>query len=303
MVNSKGVNGSGIKNYPPDEEFKETLLKYSRQGLKQSEKLARLILDHGLDISLAKLNQFERKFEIPSVRRKKLEPEEIVQVVLDEVQKDVTQNNGPNYFKERLKDRDIKVPRDTIRSIMREYYPEGAAKWYPGKKKLRVNRQPLSALGPFHEIAADGHEKLGALALQMGGLSLPIYAYRDKWSGDLVQATTVPDCRSPGTCGHLYLDLIEKLGGISQQLNLDKGSEIGWEVAFQKCLRCVIYFILIQVITSDEFAPQIDEGIYPSVALLKSVHNIVIESLWQWLRAKIGYNLREIIISKLWRKQ
>lgn len=103
---------------------------------------------------------------------------------------------------------------------MREHYPEGAAKRYPGKSSMRVNRQPLSALGPYHEIAADGHEKLGALALQMGGLGLPIYAYRDKWSGDLFQADVIPDCRSPGACGYLYLDLVEKLGGTIMLLNM-----------------------------------------------------------------------------------
>lgn len=54
---------------------------------------------------------------------------------------------------------------------------------------------------------------MGALGLQMGGLGLPIYAYRDKWTGQLPQIDVVPDSRSPGTVGHLYLDLLEKLGG------------------------------------------------------------------------------------------
>lgn len=35
---------------------------------------------------------------------------------------------------------------------------------------------------------------------------------------------------------------------------------------------------------------------YRSVALLKSVHNIIIEALWRWLREKAGYNLREVIL-------
>jgi len=59
----------------------------------------------------SKLNQFERQFNIPSVRRPQLAQEEIVQLVIDEVEKDVTQNNGPNYVKAKLKDNDIKVPR------------------------------------------------------------------------------------------------------------------------------------------------------------------------------------------------
>jgi hypothetical protein len=96
---------------------------------------------------------------------------------------------------------------------MQEHFPGGPGKRYPGQKKPRINRQPLSALGPYHEVAADGHEKIGALALQMGGLGLPIYAYRDKWTGRLAKMDVVPDCRSAGAVGHLYLDLLEQLGG------------------------------------------------------------------------------------------
>lgn len=59
----------------------------------------------------SKLNQFERQFDIPSVRRPQLAQEEIVQLVVYEAEKDVTQNHGPNYVKAKLKDHDIKVPR------------------------------------------------------------------------------------------------------------------------------------------------------------------------------------------------
>jgi len=47
---------------------------------------------------------------------------------------------------------------------------------------------------------------------------------------------------------------------------------------------------------SKAFAPQIDPDVYRSVALLKSIHNIIIEALWWWLHEKAGYNLREIIL-------
>ena len=100
-----------------------------------------------------------------------------------------------------------------IRQVMSQHFPEGAEKRFLGYKKPKVSRQALYALGPFHEIAGDGHEKLGALALQMGGIGLPIYGYRDKWSGKLLKINVVPDCRSAGAVGHLYLDLIEEIGG------------------------------------------------------------------------------------------
>lgn len=96
---------------------------------------------------------------------------------------------------------------------MRENFPEGAAKRFPGFKRNPIRRQALTALGPFHEVAGDGHEKLGAQALQMDGLGLPIYGYRDKWSGKLLKLDVVPDCRSAGAIGHLFLDLVLILGG------------------------------------------------------------------------------------------
>lgn len=140
---------------------------------------------------------------------------------------------------------------------MAENFPEGAGKRYPGHdNSVKTHRMPLSALGPFHEVAGDGHEKLGALALDMGGLGLPIYGYREKWSGTALMLKVVPDCRSPGVVGHLYIDLIEEYGGaytfivskshpftqfigIPIQLNLDKGSEIGEQIAIQEIARQV----------------------------------------------------------------
>lgn len=88
------------------------------------------------------------------------------------------------------------------------------------------------------------------------------------------------------------------------QLDLDKGSEIGWQVAFQIALRCVCLsrspMRSINIYPfSEAFAPQIDPDVYGSVALLKSIHNIIIEALWRWLREKAGYNLREIILHEV----
>jgi len=102
---------------------------------------------------------------------------------------------------------------------MHANFPEGAEKRFPGRQKTRLKRQPLFALGPFHEVAADGHEKIGVLALQMGDIGLPIYGYRDKWSGKLLKINVVPNCRSAGAVGHLYLDLVEELGGESSDVS------------------------------------------------------------------------------------
>lgn len=58
--------------------------------------------------------------------------------------------------------------------------------------------------------------------------------------------------------------------------------------------RC--YNFLIPFFFRDTFAPEIDPGVYPSAAFLKSVHNTVIEAFWRWLREKWGINMREHIL-------
>lgn len=57
-----------------------------------------------------KLNELERKFAILSVR-KPPRADEARQAIIDEVEKDVNQRNGPLYIKSKLKDKGIMIPR------------------------------------------------------------------------------------------------------------------------------------------------------------------------------------------------
>jgi hypothetical protein len=57
-----------------------------------------------------KLNELERKFSVPSVR-KPPRADEARQAVVDEVERDVHRRNGPLYIKSKLKDRGIMIPR------------------------------------------------------------------------------------------------------------------------------------------------------------------------------------------------
>ncbi|KAJ7092528.1 hypothetical protein C8R43DRAFT_1049877 [Mycena crocata] len=283
MPNPGGKNGAGVKNYPSDDVLKKSLLDYVRRGLTQAQKLERLAKDHNLDIKKTKLGDIERRLDIPSVRRSKVPSEVAAQAVADEIDKDLNQSNGPNFVRSKLKDKLIMVPRDEIRCLMHEWQPLGAEKRYPGHKKRQVYRHPLSALGPFHEVSSDGHEKLGQQALKMGDVGLPIYAWKDKWTADLLKMNVVPNCRTNAAIGHLFIDFIEEQGGIGLQKTTDLGSEIGWLKAIQIFLR-------------ERFAPDIDLDIYPAHAGIKSVHNTIIEAFWRWLRVKLGINLFDHVI-------
>lgn len=56
---------------------------------------------------------------------------------------------------------------------------------------------------------------MGMRSLQMGEIGLPIYAYKDKYSDNLLRLVLTPNSRTAAAGGHLYLDLIEETGCMS----------------------------------------------------------------------------------------
>ncbi|KAJ7082792.1 hypothetical protein C8R44DRAFT_894703 [Mycena epipterygia] len=212
MPNPKGINGYGDKTPPSDADLKDALLRYASQGLKLDRRIANLKSDLNYSIGRTKLKELQKKFQIP-MTRKPLPLEVARQTVIEKVQEDILQGNGPNYFKTVLQQEGIMIPRDTIRQIMLEHFPLGFDHRFPGKRKAPVPRTPLNSNGPFHEISCDGHEKIGKQALDMGDIGLPIYGYKDKWSDTVLFLSFVPNSRKAAAIRHLYLDFIEMTGG------------------------------------------------------------------------------------------
>ncbi|KAJ7144010.1 hypothetical protein C8R44DRAFT_827414 [Mycena epipterygia] len=191
MPNPKGINGYGDKTPPSDAYLKDALLRYASQGLKLDQRIANLKSDLNYSIG------------------SKPPPLEVArQTVIEKVQEDILQGNGPNYFKTVLQQEGIMIPRDTIRQIMLKHFPLGFDHGFPGKRKAPVPRTPLNSNGPFHEI-----------------------------SDTILFLSFVPNSRTAAAIGHLYLDFIEMTGAIPIQLTMDKGSEIGWQYAIQDALR------------------------------------------------------------------
>ncbi|KAJ6550296.1 hypothetical protein B0H19DRAFT_1211498 [Mycena capillaripes] len=241
---------------------------------------------------LTKLKQLNTKFQIPRIR--KPPPIEVTrQAVIDEVQLDMSQANGPNYFKTVLQQKGIMIPRDTICKIMVEHFPLGFDHCFPGKKRSTIPRTALNSNGPYHEASSDGHEKLGKQALEMGNIALPIYGYKDKWSDTLPFMQFVPNSRTSVAIGYLFLNFIETGGAIPIQMTMDKGSEIGWQLSNPRCPSVNVVFTHN---FSHAFSRDIDPDIYPVCRLIKSVHNTVIEGFWRWLKEKMGLNLKAIIL-------
>lgn len=152
-----------------------------------------------------------------------------------------------------------------------------------GGRKQQSDGKLCQQLARFTKSLQMGTKKLSHQALKMGDIGLPIYAFKDKWTDNLLFIRTVPNSRLAGAVGHLFLDFIKEIGGIPLQMDTDKGPETGYIYAIQVALREV-------------FAPEIDPDIYPEHVFLKSVHNTVIEGFWRWLREKAGVNIKEHIL-------
>ncbi|KAF8185576.1 hypothetical protein K438DRAFT_2155443 [Mycena galopus ATCC 62051] len=289
MPNPTGKNGFKTQVVPSDDVLREKLTTYTARKYSRDDKIRCLRDELGYSIKKRTLDKLQTWLKIPTVR--KPPPVEVSrQAVIDEVAKDPLQLNGPVFVQTQLCLHGLPLGRSVLQSllvsgkadIMHDHFDAGFTLRFPGHKKERIPRVGLSALGPFHEVSADGHEKLSAQALQMGELSLPIYAYKDKWTDFLLMLRLIPNSRTAAAIGHLFLDFVDETGCIPLQVTTDKGSEIGWQYAFQCALR-------------EALAPGIDPLVYAVYMVLKSVHNTVIEGFWRWLRGKMGLNLKEFI--------
>ncbi|KAJ2935897.1 hypothetical protein H1R20_g1196, partial [Candolleomyces eurysporus] len=279
--NMAGKNSYGDKNYPPDEVLEAALSQYASERLSTEQKLVRLQTEHQTVIKPSTLYALQRKFKIPSVR--KPPPEEIATAyVLKKVAEDVNQRNGTGTIGTLLASEGVLIPRDLIRKILACHAPEGLERCFPGAG--RIKRAQLSAPGPGWQYHADGHEKLNAQALKMGGVGLEIYGIKDQWSSFLLHLVVVPNNRLADTIGHVYLDMIEKYNHIPLTMVTDKGSEIPFLFAHQTGLR-------------EAYTPELDVTKIPPVLQLKSVHNTPIELLWHWFSDTCGLNIKEVIIS------
>ncbi|KIO00039.1 hypothetical protein M404DRAFT_16415 [Pisolithus tinctorius Marx 270] len=88
-----GVNGYGVKQYPPDDVLCEALHQYAKERLMVQECLARLNSEFQLTVKKSRLHELNKQFNVPSPQ--KPPPTDIAtQAVLDKVVNDVNQANG-----------------------------------------------------------------------------------------------------------------------------------------------------------------------------------------------------------------
>ncbi|KAJ7199361.1 hypothetical protein GGX14DRAFT_373160 [Mycena pura] len=278
--NSRGMNGVDNGEWPEEDVLKESLMRYASTSQPLASRKQKLFEEHGLDIGLTMLKKLNKYFNVPS-SRKPIPREVADQLVLNEMADDANKHRGPQTVQQNLALAGHNIPRRIIRETMLLNDPEGYDGRYPGRK--RIKRAQLKAHGTWQEIHMDGHEKLGAQALEMGGIGFPIYGMKDKWGTGILYLSVVPDDRHSDVIGHVFLDFVELYGAIPQQVTTDKGSETGHIYGFMTGLKST-------------YAPHIDLTRYPCHVALKSTNNTPIEGLWRWFQDQCGKNLHLHII-------
>jgi len=96
---------------------------------------------------------------------------------------------------------------------LQEQASKGLSAQFPAARCIQQGC--LTSGGPFHELHANGHDKLGAQALQMGGVELSIYGIKDKFSSLIVLLVVLLNNCLTDTIGHLYFDFIIRNSGKS----------------------------------------------------------------------------------------
>ncbi|KAF8532661.1 hypothetical protein JB92DRAFT_3080677 [Gautieria morchelliformis] len=295
MPNSSGKNQYQNDNIPNEDILHAALFQYAKECLPLQQRLTRLKKELNYDIKfvihklpschtyrndrLTKLKQLNKAFDVPTVRNPP--PAGVsTQLVLLALAEDVGGRKGTGGIRDKLKEKGWMIPRQIVRQTLRMFAPEGLDHRFPGS--ARIQRGRLTTLGPFHEIAGDGHAKLAAQALQMGGVGLPIYGLKDKYSSAIQWLVVLPNERLAAAIGHLYLDFVEGFKALPLQLTVDGGSETGEMLRFHKHLRAIK-------------APEVDKTEWPPYQKLLSIRNIAIEGLWHWFRENEGYGLFELI--------
>ncbi|KAJ7661984.1 hypothetical protein DFH06DRAFT_987877 [Mycena polygramma] len=290
MPNLSGKNGSGSKEYPPDDILLAAFTKYGREnsgaGLNQEDQRSRLELEFNLSIGKNKLYKLRRQVGADSVRKAKKTRtrNETAQLVIDLKEGDVAGGWGVTQVKGRLANQGVLVPRDDLREILHDHYDEEFDNRLVGRKRKEQHRTPLQAFGPWHQEHSDGHEKLAQQGLRMGeGIHLPIYASKDQFAGYLHSLILMPNVRNSNAIVHYYLDLVEDRGyRISIQITTDMGSEVNEVHKVHDALRT-------------EAAPEYTLPEFPPGVKQASTKNTPIEGFWRWLRTGEGISVKQVL--------
>ncbi|KAH9838971.1 uncharacterized protein C8Q71DRAFT_746953 [Rhodofomes roseus] len=269
--NRDGNNQHGGKVHPLNDWLAGVLRGYYKTNVTGYVEIrARLREDHGVDIGRTKVAEYLRTLGL-SVRKCQLPETEQTQLVVDEMERDPANANGPRWVKSTLALKGVHIPRSTVDRVMHAYAPQGFVDRHPLSRRKTLVRTPLTSVGPDEEWLIDGHDKLAHAGFG-------IYGIVDKWGGGKLQFNVLPSNRKAKACLVVYLRCAKERGGVPVQVTSDHGSETGDIFAHQTALR-------------QKYAPELDSDVIPAYRYTSSPRNITVERQWRPLFQKWGVNV------------
>ncbi|KAG6808530.1 hypothetical protein H0H92_003824 [Tricholoma furcatifolium] len=255
-----------------DEKLALVLLGYHREGKTSNAEIAKLLEhEHGITMSDTTVKRRCKALGLSGsgATIKTISPDVAEQLVLREMEKDLTKSSGVRTIKNNIAyNYSIHLPRDYVRNVMHTHEPETFAKRAPSAKK--IHREKKYPIGIHQRWSADGHDKLYRIGF-------PIWALADDATSKWLGAWVVPSNRTGAIVAYLVLETIIKFRGLPLQLTTDCGSET-----------TIIYGIMNEL--RERYYPNLERDELPPHVYLRSVHNIVIERSWLRLRLELGDN-------------
>ena len=140
---------------------------------------------------------------------KMIDPKEAEQLVLDQMDLDPAQHQGPRVIRHKLAWRTgDHLSCDLIINTMQIHDNDGFDKRDPTSKKIHCELKV--PIGVNEWWSADGHDKLY-------GIGFPVWAIVDNATGWWLDAWVVPSNHMGGVVLYLFLCAVEDVGGMSSQ--------------------------------------------------------------------------------------
>ncbi|CAK5279044.1 unnamed protein product [Mycena citricolor] len=210
------------------------------------------------------------------VTERKLSPQQVEQLVVDELNKDPSDMAGVNTIWHRIAfNAHVILKRDTVDHWMHIHRPEGFLKRDPTAKKISRQPKPMM-LGPDERWSGDGHDKVNKYGFG-------IWMMVDEATLFILGAYLVPNNRLGNVIAWIFLDLVQRYKGVPKQTATDCGSKTTMLYGIVNAIR---------------------ETMLPELAgrahnYLRSVHNITVERSWLTMRKDWGHNVAEIFSSAI----
>lgn len=209
-------------SWKDDEELKEKLVQYVREGLKREEILSFVKENFGQYAwSVRSLDRRLRHFDIFYSDR---------EVTVEEVREAVaTELDGPSKLigyrpmqKKIRINHGLNVPRDLVYAMMKDLDADGVEARAPAaKKKKRTGHFTTKGSNWVHSL--DGHDKL--MGYQNSTYPIAIYGSIDSASRKILWLRVWVTNSDPDVIGRFYLEHLYETRLISTFLRLDKGTE------------------------------------------------------------------------------